>query len=204
MTMNIVEQLKEAPLFRGVPLADLEALMPLMQRQTFSAGSVLFEEGATSDSMYIILAGNVRIYTKDKQNNEITLSQFGPGRVFGDFALVDQRPRSASVAAIDAVDALILQRETFQAFLPKHPMVGLAMVRNLAERVRYATIYLDKINDFIQRLSLGEYEQAIQEISETGSSTDDEIQGLIVSFLQMVHSVQAREQNLAHKPDKPE
>ena len=202
--MSIAEQLKETPLFKGVPLADLEALVQLMQRQAFSAGSVLFEEGAAGDSMYIILSGNVRIFTRDKQNNEITLSRFGPGRVFGDFSLLDERPRSASVAAIDAVDALILHRDTFQTFMPKHPMVGLAMVRNLADRVRYATIYLDKISDFIQRLSLGEYEQAIQEISDTGSGTDDEIQGMIVSFLQMVRSVQAREQSLAQKPEKHE
>jgi CRP-like cAMP-binding protein len=154
--------------------------------------------------VYIILAGHVRIYTQDDQGTELTIRHYGPTQMFGEFSMLDQRPRSASAAADEALEVLVLNRQNFLAFLQERPLVGLAMMRNLVERVRYTTTYLQNVMDAVQKITVGDYDQAVQEIpaSETGA----EIQLLIESFVQMVRSVQQRELNLrqSKRPPSPD
>ncbi len=189
---SIAEQLKNSPLFKGVEIEALNALIERMKPQSYPAGAILFEKNDPGDTMYIITAGRLRIFTRDPQGHDITLTFYGPPRVFGDFALLDQQPRSASASAVEPLEVLALTRADFLDFLPQYPSLGLAMLRNLTDRVRYITIYLNKINDFGQRLAHGEYARAIQEF--TASSTDDsDIKGLIAAFVQMVHVLQERE-----------
>ncbi len=189
---HAVTQLESTQLFKGVSHHDLAALIAVMQPQTFASGSMLSEKGAPGDTMYLILAGQLRIYSTDADGHPITLTFYGPGRLFGDFALIDGQPRSAAAAAVDTLEVLALNRADFLKFLPEHPSIGLAMVRNLADRIRYITIYLNKINDFSQRLAAGEYERALQEFA-VGGAEDSEVKGLIAAFVEMVHSLQARE-----------
>jgi len=198
--MSIAEQLASSPLFRGVDLADREALIRVMHRQTCPKGTVLFDRGDIGDSMYLIVAGRVRIFTEDAQGNEFTIRHLS--EMFGEFSMLDQKPRSASAEAADDLEVLVLHRDDFLSFLHARPMVGLAMMRNLVERVRYTTMYLQQVMDATRRLSSGDYERAIQELVETGvSGTDAEIQALIQAFVQMVQGVQAREKTLQEKLD---
>lgn len=194
--MDIVEQLGAS--FKGVSPADLRVIVNLMKRETYPAGTILFKKGDAGDSMYIIVSGRLRIYTYDAQGNELTLTQYGPARVFGDFSLLDQQPRSASAEAVDQLEVLMLRRDEFLKLLPQYPMLGLALIRNLADRVRHITYYLNTVNSFTQRLSAGEYEQAIKEIPV--NNNDHEIQGLFKTYLEMVHSLQAREEQLKQAP----
>jgi CRP-like cAMP-binding protein len=192
--MSIVEKLQDSVLFRGVELADREALIQAMERQSYSQGAVLFEKGSRGDSVYIILSGRVRIYTQDDQGTELTIRHYGSTQMFGEFSMLDQQPRSASAAAAETLDVLVLNRQNFLAFLQERPLVGLAMMRNLVERVRYTTTYLQNVMDAVQKISQGEYDQAVQEIPVSG--VDAEIQPLIESFVQMARSIQQREQTL--------
>ena len=86
--MDRVDQLAGSPLFKGVERADREALIARMRRQSYPKGAVLFDKGDAGDSMYIILSGRVRIYTRDAQNNEITIRYLS--EMFGEFAMLDQ------------------------------------------------------------------------------------------------------------------
>jgi CRP-like cAMP-binding protein len=186
---STAEQLGGSPLFKGVDLADREALIRTMQRRSYKQGTVLFEKGDAGDSMFIILAGQVRIYTRDEQGNEFTLRYLN--QTYGEFAMLDQQPRSASASAAEDLEVLVLHRDDFLAFLRERPLVGLSMMRNLVERVRYTTLYLQKVMNATQQLLRGEYDQAVQGVSQAG--TDAEIQTMIQTFLQMVRNVQARE-----------
>jgi CRP-like cAMP-binding protein len=198
-SIQVVEQLQNTHLFKGVSHTDLTALVGVMQLQTFAADAVLFEKGAPGDTMYLILEGQLRIYATDPDGNQIVLTKYGPGRVFGDFALIDEQPRSAAAAAVDTLTVLALDRVQFLKFMPEHPAIGLAMLRNLADRVRYITIYLNKISDFSQRLAAGEYERALQEFMATATD-DNDIKGLIAAFAEMVHSLQVRKEQAEQTP----
>src|SRR5437764_1172825 len=143
--MTIAEQLKETPQFKGVKLTDLDELVALMKPESYEGGRRLFQKGDVGDRLYIVVSGTIRIYTHDSDGKEFTLSMIGPGRVFGEFSILDQQPRSASATADGMLDVLTLSRDDFMTFLPEHPTVGLAMIRNLTDRLRYITTYLNKV-----------------------------------------------------------
>lgn len=192
---HVIDQIKESSLFKGVEPVALEALVKAMQPQSISAGTVIFHKGDPGDSMYILTKGKLRIFTYDGENNEIVLTYFEPVRVFGDFSLLDKQPRSASAGAVEDIEVLVLSRDAFMTFLPQYPSVGLAILRNLADRVRYITNYMNKIGDLAQRMSTGDYDRIIAEVSETtAGSGDSDIKGLISAFVRMVHSVKERDE----------
>jgi CRP-like cAMP-binding protein len=196
--MDIVDQLAGSQLFKGVARADREALISRMRRQLYPKGAVLFDKGDAGDSMYIILSGRVRIYTRDAQNNEITIRYLS--EMFGEFAMLDQKPRSAAAAAAEDLEVLVLHRSDFNAFLRERPLVGLSMMRSLVERVRYTTTYLQRVLDATEQLSQGDYD-GMRAVTEPGG--DEEIKVLIGAFVQMVRGVRAREETLRreHDPD---
>ncbi|MBN1202205.1 MAG: Crp/Fnr family transcriptional regulator [Anaerolineae bacterium] len=198
-TATIAEMLQESPLFRGVKQADREALVEVMHRESYAEGETLFEKGSTGDSVYIILSGQILIYTDDAQGQLLTsslmLRSFGPTQMFGEFSMLDQKPRSASAATAEPTEVLVLHRDDFLAFLEARPLVGLAMMRNLVERVRYTTTYLQTVMDATQQLSEGNFNEAVQD-QMPESSTDAEIQKLIQVFVNMTRSVLARQQAL--------
>ena len=200
--MELIEQLKASRLFSGIDENDLRDLLALMARQHIPAGTVLFEKDAAGDAMYIILSGRVRIYLTDTNQREYTLRRYGPAQIFGEFSLLDQKPRSASAAALEDTEVLVLNRETFLDFIPKRPQVGLAMMDTLVDRVRYTTTFLQGFVNALHELARGEYEQAMQMIPPT--ATDAEIQELIGIALQAVQEMQAREQTLRRQHPTPD
>lgn len=193
VTTDYAARLENYSLFKGVSDEDRKALVEVMQHKHFANGEVLFNRGDPGDSMYIILNGAVRIYTQDDEGNEFTFRHLT--EMFGEFAVLDSRPRSAAAAASEDLDVLILHRDNFIEFLNKRPAVGLSLMRNLVERVRYTTTYLQEVMDATRQLAQGRYEfnQSMAE-SETGSVS--EIQELIGTFIQMAQEVQSREQVL--------
>jgi CRP/FNR family cyclic AMP-dependent transcriptional regulator len=195
--ISIAERLKETPLFRGINLTDLQALVALMKLASYPAETVLFRRGDEGNAMYIILAGQLRVYVEDAQGRPLTLAHYEPLKIVGEFSLLDSQPRSASGVVIEPLEVLILQRDDFLAFVATCPSLGLAMIRNLSERIRQIVQYLKKVNSFLQRLSEGDYEQAVREILI--SSDDSDIQGMIATYLAMVRSIQRREDDLKNK-----
>lgn len=195
--MNIITELQQTPLFKGVEASDLEELQKFMERATYAEGEILFRQGEVGLTMYLIVSGRVRIFIYDEQGNEVPFRMYKAGDVVGEFAILDQRPRSATAVAVEPLDVLVLHREAFMTFLKERPLVGLAMMRSIAERIRYTTSYLEKIIDWTQWLSRGNYEQAIVEMAP--ANDDDEIQTLIKTFLDMVHSIRAREAQLKNR-----
>ncbi len=195
MNSNIGEQLQSSFIFRGVEPAGREALVAVMHREHFPQGVVLFHKDSVGDSVYLILSGEIRIYSVDEIGREFTIRHYGANQIFGEFAMLDQKPRSASAAASQDSDVLILHRDDFLNFLRERPLLGLSLMQNLVERVRYTTNYLQRVMDATQLLTRGEYEQAaLSEIPGTAAET--EIQKLVDAFVQMVRSVQLREETL--------
>ena len=197
--MNIVDQLAEVPLFKGVEPAHREALIEMMRRQTFAKGETVFKRGDPGDSMYIILKGKVRIYTEDAHGNEFTIRALE--KMFGEWTMLDGELRSASAAADEALDVLILHRDDFKTFVRQRPLVGLAMMRDLAERVRYTTTYLKRVVNATEGLAKGDYNPAEVVQADVDSGQDSDIEQLVAQFVEMVNNVQERERTLKEGAD---
>jgi CRP-like cAMP-binding protein len=193
------ERLQESTLFKGVSIEDRVALIQMMRHEQHEDRVVLFRKDDPGDTMYIILSGRIRIFMQgsDKEHT-LTLRFYDAPQIFGEFAPLDEKPRSASAATVGTTELLVLSRDDLLTFVKSRPLVGLAMMRNLVERLRYTTDYLRLVTESIQKLSQGDYEQLAAQLQST-SSTDAEIQKMISAFIIMVQSVQERERALRHE-----
>jgi CRP/FNR family cyclic AMP-dependent transcriptional regulator len=127
--------LKSIPLFAGVPEPDLRALAERTVTRNYAKQAIIVSEGDESDSLYLILAGRVKIYLADEHGKELILAIKGPGQYFGEMVL-DEQPRSASVMTLEPAQFAILSRADFRAFLLAHPQVALQLIQNLIRVAR--------------------------------------------------------------------
>lgn len=195
--MDVAERLKDYSLFKGVDVEDRQALIAVMKEERYAKDQTVFERGDDGDSMYVILSGSVRIVTEDADGTPFTIRRLT--EMFGEFAVLDNQPRSAAAVADEDLVILVLHRGDFMKFIRQRPVVGLSMMRNLVERVRYTTTYLQEVVDATNALARGEYEEA-KDIDASG--TEAEIQKLIQAFIDMVQLVQTRERILKLELDE--
>lgn len=186
--MISTEQLRLFRLFRGMDEPQLQALVGVMRRRSFPANTVLFRKGDPGGIMYLIISGEVRIYLHDEQGNDITLRSLGAGQILGEFSTLDRKPRSASVSALTTIETFALERADFLDLIRDRPLVGIELMRGFAERIRYATSYLERLYDAVELLSNNDYDQALREIAL--SADEDEMQDVIATFLMLVRRVQ--------------
>lgn len=99
--------------------------------QAFKAGSVVFQEGEAGDSMYAVVEGEVEI-RKGSQVLEVV----GPGGVFGEMALIDHEPRSASALAVSDAKIVSIPEKRFLLLVQQTPYFALQMMQLLTSRLR--------------------------------------------------------------------
>jgi CRP/FNR family transcriptional regulator, cyclic AMP receptor protein len=106
--------------------------------RSFPKGAILISEGDTSESLYIVLSGRVKVYASNAAGREIVLSFFGPGEYVGEMSL-DGSPRSASVMTVEPTKCAIITRASFQDFVLAHPDFAMHLIGKLIQRVRVTT-----------------------------------------------------------------
>jgi PPM family protein phosphatase len=109
-----LETLQKAQLFRYLNYQELVRIANLTEPRRFVADERIFSEGDTGDELFVVLTGRVRVH-----HHDTTIVELGPGEHFGEMALVDREPRSASVTAIEDTHLLAMKRRDFLA-LVKH------------------------------------------------------------------------------------
>jgi CRP-like cAMP-binding protein len=103
----------------------------------FPAGSVIFEEGDPGSRIYVIQTGHVRI-VKRTGTRAVTLARLGPGEFFGEMALLDRQPRSASALVDEPARVLELDETAFERIVAERSEVALRLLRKLSRRLREA------------------------------------------------------------------
>ena len=101
----------------------------------YTKGDIIFQEGDTPDAVYYIEKGGVEIY-REQYGERITIARKGEGEVFGEMALVDNKPRSASVMAHSDTTCLILTEKQFQQHMATLDPFILAIVRSMSQTIR--------------------------------------------------------------------
>jgi CRP-like cAMP-binding protein/RsiW-degrading membrane proteinase PrsW (M82 family) len=168
---EIAQRLNQIAIFRNVSLANLENLSRAISPKTFADGEMLFHQGDEGDAMYLIESGQIDVFVHDQSGQEKLLRTFGPGGVVGEFSLLDGGQRSASARARDSLEVLVLQREVFIRFIQSRPKVVLAMLRYLAEKVRYTTETVETSLDWITQMREGKYETAPSPVATPTAKT---------------------------------
>ncbi|MCS6814413.1 MAG: cyclic nucleotide-binding domain-containing protein, partial [Cyanobacteria bacterium] len=133
--VNRILFLKTVALLNTLSLDDLLLVDQMLNHQDFLAGEVIFHEGSYEDTLYIVYQGQVRIL---KQLTQQHLALLKPGEYFGDMALLNDAPRSATAIADTDCTLLTLGRNDFESLIAQRPELLLHMCRVLSNRLREA------------------------------------------------------------------
>ena len=121
-----------------LPTELIISLQGLGERRTFEAGSVLIREGEASDQLYVLLSGEVKVFTHKPNGREFVYNTLHPGEYFGELAL-DGHPRSASVCAMSAIECLVIDGEDMRAMASANPDFLFQLVVKVMGLLRHAT-----------------------------------------------------------------
>ena len=130
--------LKTVPLFSLFSDHQLAALFPAIQHRSYPRHSYMLRAGERTDALYIILSGRAKIVIDDGDGREVTLTTLGPSEFFGEMSLIDDKPRSASVEAIEACEVLYISKIAFMGVLKDNFEVAMLMLRSVVGRLREA------------------------------------------------------------------
>jgi CRP-like cAMP-binding protein len=136
--MNDQELLRTVPIFSELSDKDIESLARVASRKKCPKDTVVFFENEEGDSFFMILQGRIKVTILGDDGREVILSVLGPGDFFGEMALLDNEPRSATAIAVEDSELLSLHRNDFQHVLGENAGITTALIRVLSARLRKA------------------------------------------------------------------
>ena len=160
---ELIEFLARMPLFADIPPEELTPLVAVVQRRRYPRGAVLFTQGQLGNVAFIVRDGLVDIMVASVDGRDLQLYEVRPGDYFGEMALLEGRPRSASAVCREASEVLALQRNDLLAALQRHPSIMLRMLQAMSRRLRQADRRLESLAFHDAALRLAE---ALWEASE--------------------------------------
>jgi len=135
--------LEDLDLFKQLKPETLEDIRRQLRTRKLTKGELLFSPGDTSDSMYVVDKGRIRIWTVSAAGAEVTLNVLGPGAVFGEIGLLDRSERTAGASALDAVELSAIQRGMFDSALDRDPQLARNVIAFLCERLRWVSARME-------------------------------------------------------------
>ncbi len=148
----MLARLKGISLFQAVAEGDLSQLAARATRRRLDTGALVFKEGAPADSFYVVLSGSVKIFVNDPDGKEVVLDTKKAGEYFGEMML-DHRPRSASIVALEPSEFAVIGRDAFRDFLARHPQAAEQLILNL---IRVTRGMNDRVKQYVKWLERAE------------------------------------------------
>ena len=145
-----------------IPTALLEAIERCGDQRTYKARATLINEGDTTDSLFILLSGRVKVYVSSDDGRDMVLAELGPGEYFGELSLSGEK-RSASVQALEPCSCCVVQGGQLRQFLVEHPDFALHLTRKMAHMVRRLT---EQVKSLALQDVYGRVVRALTELSD--------------------------------------
>lgn len=137
MALTAKTLIERNSLFRGLGAATLERVVQLATRRTYEEGTTVFLRGDPGDALFGVMTGRVRISASRAGGKEVFLNIMEPGDAFGEIALLDGSPRTATATAMARSELMILRRERFLELLRTEPQLAAHLIQLLCKRVRW-------------------------------------------------------------------
>ena len=128
--------LAKTPLFADLEQSELLGLGALARRRAYGKGDYIFHQGDAGDALFVLMDGRVKVVTISEDGDEMILATLQPPDVFGELALIDGGPRSASIQTLEPTTALTLTRATLLDLVSRQPKVSEVLLRSLGMLVR--------------------------------------------------------------------
>jgi CRP/FNR family cyclic AMP-dependent transcriptional regulator len=135
--------LARTALFGTLEAADLAEIAALATTRRLAAREELFHKGAEGSQLYVVISGRLKVITTSNEGDDLMFCVAGPGEVIGDISVLVDRPRTATVAALEKTELIVIDRRDFHGLLRRRPDVSVELLRILARRVARLSEFLE-------------------------------------------------------------
>jgi CRP/FNR family transcriptional regulator len=135
MSENMEEVLRRSTLFRRLTPDDRKRIAAVAMLKTLDKGATLFTEGDSSDLLYTVLTGRVKVFKVTPRGTDVILELFGPGDSVGAVAVYESRPYPASAVALEPTICVVIPRQAFFSLLDTHPSMVRGLLVGLTHRL---------------------------------------------------------------------
>ena len=127
--------LEKMELFRGIGERELGRLEKLARPRSYEPGQMIVEEGTSGIALFVIKSGKVRVTQRASDGSEREIRTIGPGGSFGEMALFNSRPRSATITAVEPTECLAVHQFDFLDELRKSPEIAIRLLDTISQRL---------------------------------------------------------------------
>jgi len=182
---SVADVLKRSPIFSALSHGELAELSASTIERSYESGEFVFWEGDAPEWFYVVAAGRVKVLKQSAAGKEFIVAFLGPGEMFGEVAVFEDRPYPASAQAISRSKVIGIERGHFLSFLTKRPDVALRIINVLGGRLRDAQnrlrdIAVERVDQRLSRTLLmlstrlgSELPFTRQEIAEMAGTTTE-------------------------------
>jgi len=157
-----VTGLESIILFRNLQPDELSSLRQITQERQFAGGSEIFREGAPGDGVYFVKSGQVEISGFVSSGAHQVFSCLGPGEIFGEMAVIEERPRSASARAVTATAVYFIPRAEMLALIQRSPGLAFNLLQEISSRLRqFNQLHLREMVQAESLALIGRFAQSI-------------------------------------------
>jgi signal transduction histidine kinase len=157
-----VVTLEANKLFSQLSPPELSALRLIAREQTYAAGQEIFKEGDNGDGVYVVQDGLVEISGLVDQKVRLVFSQVGPGDIFGEMAVIEDKPRSACAMAKVETSVYFIPRADMLALVERSPALAMALLRETSSRLReFNRHYLQEVVQTERLAVVGRFARSI-------------------------------------------
>lgn len=154
--------LQSCKIFQGLPVAELESLRQVAHERTYGMGETIFKQGDPGDGIYIVKSGEVHIAVVASSGELRVISKLGVGELFGEMAVIDSDPRSASALAGERTTVYFVSRNDLLDMLNRAPQLTMGLMREISRRLRdFNRQYVREVLDAERLALVGRFASAI-------------------------------------------
>ncbi|MFT7688175.1 MAG: NNP family nitrate/nitrite transporter-like MFS transporter [Candidatus Azotimanducaceae bacterium] len=151
---NVETLLKGLPFFHDLSHEELHAVAQIGEFTSMEVGELVFEQGDPGDALYVLIKGRVEIFLIAEDDKRIDLAELADGSYFGDLALIDGQPRSASVGTLEKCEFFLISRTQFLALMSDSPRILADVLFGLSDHIRNTNQRYVDINEKKERLQI--------------------------------------------------
>lgn len=143
--MQAIQRLRSVPIFQRLSDTHLSHLGARLGERSYPRSAAIFHQGSEGDELHLIVSGQVRIYTNSESGQELSVRIFADGDFFGELALLDGRPRSATAETMRPTRTLTLHRTAFLQAIKADPGIAILVLEELSHRLRATNTYIEHL-----------------------------------------------------------
>ena len=144
LTVEKVLLLKSAPLFAGLDSEELAALATIALEKEFASGEVIFEQDQPAHHLYVLIRGKVEVL-HHAESTDYPIATLGEKECFGEMAILDDQPRSATIKSLEPSTVLKIDRDSFRELIYERPQIAFAIFKILSNRLRVRNLEVEHV-----------------------------------------------------------